>query len=186
MKRVISIVVIAASMTACSFYSLQEPTRVKIAGFYTVDPQIQWSRGKSRHIEIWTVDGPLLESVRFFDARKHGDTLFVPTPNQNLPTFDKDMKATEVQEFVVDTIASAGASRVEAFNLRPWQFGVLSGFRFELNYLNRDGLEYSAFAVGAISDEQLYLVLYTGTSMYYYPKYRGFAESIVASIQLAA
>lgn len=186
MKRIISVVVIAVSMSACSFYSLLEPTRVKVAGFYTVDPQIQWSRGKAQHIEIWTVDGPLLESIRFFDARKDGDTLFVPGPNQNPPKFEKDMKATEVQEFVVDTMAAAGASSVEASNLRPWEFGVLSGFRFELKYLNPDGLEHSAFAVGAISDEQLYLILYSGTSRYYYPKYRGFAESIVASIQLAA
>jgi hypothetical protein len=169
-----------------SFYRPLEPTRVKVAGFYTVDPQIQWSRGKAKHIEIWTVDGPLLESIRFFDARKHGDALFVAGPDQTPPKFDKDMKASDVQEFVVDTIASTGGSRVEATNLRPWEFGVLSGFRFELKYVNQDGLEHDAFAVGAISDEQLYLILYAGTRRYYYPKYRGFAEAIVASIQLAA
>ena len=186
MKRIISIVVLAASMSACSFYTLLEPTRVEVAGFYTVDPQIQWNRGKAQHIEIWTVDGPLLESVRFFDARKHGDTRFVPGPDQKPPKFDKDMKASDVQEFVVDTIAAAGTSGVEAFNLRPWEFGVLSGFRFELKYVNKDGLEHEGFAVGAISDERLYLILYSGARRYYYPKYRGFAEGIVASIQLAA
>lgn len=186
MKRIITIAVIAASISSCSFYTLQEPTRVKVAGFYTVDPQIQWSRGKAQHIEIWTVDGPLLESIRFFDARKQGDTLFTPAPNKKLPTFNKDMKATEVQEFVVDTMASAGASGVEAYNLRPWKFGSLSGFRFELKYVNENGLEHSAFAVGAINDEKLYLILYAGTSMYYYPKYRELAESVVASIEIAA
>jgi hypothetical protein len=187
MKRIIGIVVIAASIGGCSlsFYDPLEPTRVEVAGFYTVDPQIQWSRGKGQHIEIWTVDGPLLESIRFFDARAHGDTLLVPGPDQTLPEFEKDMKASDVQEFVVDTISATGASRVEAYNLRPWDFGALSGFRFELKYVNQDGLEHDAFAVGAISDEKLYLILYAGTRRYYYPKYRGFAEAIVASVRLA-
>ena len=186
MKRIVSIVALAAIMSACAYYTPLEPTRTKVAGFYTVDPQIEWSRGKSQHIEIWTVDGPLLESVRFFDARSDGDTLFTPGPDQSPPKFEKDMKASDVQEFVVDTFAAAGASQVEAHNLRPWDFGVLSGFRFELSYVNKDGLEHDAFAVGAIHDEQLYLILYAGTRRYYYPKYRGFAEAIVASIQLAA
>ncbi|NIM28479.1 MAG: hypothetical protein GTO67_17285 [Gammaproteobacteria bacterium] len=188
MKNIMAIAVLATGLSGCAlpYFEPLEPTRVEVAGSYTVDPQIKWSRGKTQHVEIWTVDGPLLESVRFFDARADGDPLLVPGPDQTLPTFKKDMRASEVQEFVVDTLSASGASRVEASNLRPWDFGVLSGFRFELSYVNQDGLEYDAFAVGAISEEKLYLILYAGTRRYYYPKYRGFAEAIVASIQPAA
>ena len=186
MKPILVIVGLAAALTACAPYTLVEPKRVEVAGFYSVDPQIQWSRAKTRHIELWTVDGPLLESVRFFDAREHGDTLFVPEPKQKLPTFDKAMTATEVQEFLVDSMAAVGVTGLAASNLRPWEFGALDGFRFELSYIDGDGLEHDGIAVGAINEERLYLILYTGARLYYFPKYRGYVESIVASIQIEA
>lgn len=163
-----------------------EPVPVEVAGYYTVDPQIAWNRTKHEGMEVWTVDGPLLSAVRFLDAREDGEPIFAPQPDEKLPTFDKDMTAFEVQELVVDTMAAGGASMVEARDPRLWKFGTLSGFRFELSLLSGEGLECDAIVVGAVADERLYLVLYEGTRLYYFPKYRGYFEDIVASIRIAA
>ena len=187
MKRVValSLLALTLSLGACSNYTLQEPTRVEVAGFYTVDPQIPWSRRKAGFIELWTIDGPILESVRFFDPRKDGDTLFVGAPGQKLPAFEKTMTAFDVQELVVDSLAAIGAVGVEAANLRPWAFGSLDGFRFDLDFVDDAGLEHDGIVVGAVASDQLYLIMYTGTRKYYFPKYRGYFESIVASVELA-
>ena len=186
MKRFVILSLVVLASAACTVYTLQEPTRVKIADFYTVDPQIPWSRGKFQNMELWTVDGPLLAAVRFFDPREDGETLFVARPGQDPPRFEKDMTAFDVQEYVVDSFAAAGAVRVQASGLRPAPFGVLDGWRFELSFLDADGLEHDGIVVGAIAKEKLYVIIYTGARRYYFPKYRGYFESIVASVQLAA
>lgn len=186
MNRLIAVSMLALTFAACSQYTLQEPTRVKIADFYTVDPQIPWSRGKFQQIELWTVDGSLLEAIRYFDPRNDGDTLFVPRPGQVLPKFGKTMTTFDVQEYVVDSMSAVGLVDVQASNLRPWPFGVLSGFRFDLSFIDNDGLEHDGIVVGAITNERLYLVMYTGASKYYFPKYRGYFESIIESVQIAA
>jgi len=186
MKRLIAAITLAGALSACGgAYTLVEPKPIKVAEYYTVDPQIAWSRTEQNGMEVWTVDGPLLSAVRFFDGREDGESIFEPGPDKEMPEFDKDMTAFEVQELLVDTMAVAGATAVEAKNLRPWEFGSVPGFRFELGYLNQEGLEYDAIVVGAIADETLYLVVYEGTRLYYFPKYRGYFEDIVASIRMA-
>ena len=188
MKRVIAIALpaLALLLGACSTYTLQDPTRVKIGDFYYVDPQIPWSRGKFGAIELWTVDGPILEAVRFFDPREDGESLFVAQSGRELPEFKKTMTAFDVKEYVVDSLSAAGLVAVQASNLRPWPFSALDGFRFDLSFIDENGLEYDAIAAAAVANEQLYLMIYSGTRMYYFPKYRGYFESILASVELAA
>lgn len=51
-----------------------EPARA--AEHYRVSPQIEWSRIERGAVDIWTVDGPQLQQLRFYRAVADGDTLF--------------------------------------------------------------------------------------------------------------
>ena len=185
-RSIISILVMLL-LSSCTHYTLLEPQRHQVSAVYSVEPQIQWSRVKTGAIEEWTVDGPILQAVRFFDGVKDGDPL-VPVygENQKRPLFRAGMNATEVQEFVVDSMSAMGFTDMRAENLRPFQFGSLPGFRFELQYLSAEGLELSGIAAGTTSGEKLYLILYTGARSHYFDKHKADVERMLQTIQISS
>lgn len=184
MKRIGRALALAMMLTGCAAYSLIEPPRAVIGDLYTVDPQIRWNSAKAGRIELWTVDGPGLQAIRFINGVADGDALFEGREKENRPTFRKSMTASEIMEFVVDSLALAGFEKIEATRLRPEKFGSAQGFRFDTNFVTRHGLEGQASVVGAVLKEKLHLIIYSGTRAYYYPKHRDHVERIIQSIHL--
>ena len=188
MRNWILVVVIAVTLSGCAAWTLVEGERQHVAGRYWVAPQIAWSRFKQGDVEVWTVDGAPLQALRFFDALDDDEPLF-RSPVQSddkLPRFRSNMTATEVQEFVVHSVERSGGAQVKASGLRPWSFGALQGFRFELEFRNEGGLEMQGVLVGVVDGEKLFLIAYTGTRAHYYPKYLPAVERLLASISTSA
>lgn len=211
MRRTTIILAVVLAIAGCTrHYTLVEPERRTIADFYTVDPQIPWSRATSGHMEVWTVDGPNLAAVYFLNGVKDGDTLFrVRGDKQSIPRFRKYMTPTEIMELVVASLASskvgaepeldaiAGgraivrtdqiiATMVEAVGLRPINFGGHPGFRFDLAFRTGQGLKEAGFVVGTVFEDKLYLIIYTAARAHYYDKYKESVERLVSSIQVKA
>ena len=183
MKRYLILLVFLPLLGACVQYSLIEPERVEIGGAYSVDSQIPWSKLAVGKMEIWTVDGSSLEAVQFFKGLKDGDTLYKPLPDEDLPVFDSAMRASEVMEFVVDSLSRRGAAGIEASGLRPETFGAVPGYRFDLTFQTTDGLMMRGMAFGAAIEEKLHLILYTGASIYYFDRYQDRVEDLFASVE---
>lgn len=171
-------------LVGCARFTLVEPGRQSIAGFYTVESQIEWSMVGDSEAVLWTVNGPALDAIRFFDALHDGDTMFAAVGDQELPSYRADMKPNDVMELVVDSVAREGANEVAAAALQPVEFGDRDGFHFEMTLLSPEGLEMKGIVVGLQTERELYLILYTGTAMYYFPKYRPTVEDIIASIEI--
>ncbi len=197
-KRLILLAMVLL-LSACAHYTRVEPAKRDMAGgSYHVEPQITWNRATQGKVEIWTVDGPALAAVHFFNGIADGENLYPyygkAIRKAKLPKFQDDMTANEVQEFVVDSMMAPYpqslvgpnmiGTNVQSFNLRPFTFGSQNGFRFQLTFLSKQGLEYEGFAVGTAKDQRLYLICYSGAREYYYPKYKNTAEQIIASIQM--
>ena len=207
MKRFFWLCAAVASLTACSHYTLVQSQRRAVGELYTVEPQRTWSRSKEGKVEVWTVDGPLLQAVRFINGLEDGQTLIdIGGKDPKMPRFRAHMTASEVQEFFVGSVksiaggtdtaliargwvpssgvraANINASTLEATNLRPAKFGELSGFRFDINFLSREGLERTGIVIGTVHQEKLYLIVYTGAREYYFPRYQEDVEQIIASI----
>jgi hypothetical protein len=182
--RILVPAVAAMLLAGCAAWTLVDTQRQTVAGRYSVAPQIQWSRIEQGGVEQWTVDGVALQAVRFFDPLEDGSALLSrPTESDDkLPVFRSGMTPTEVQELVVHTVERSGGARVNASGLRPWRFGGLSGFRFELEFVNEAGLEMRAIFVGALDGERLLIVAYSGTRAHYYPKYLPVVERLLESI----
>lgn len=184
MRRKLTLIILLAALAACTQYSLVEVKNQTIGGAYSVDPQITWSKSTEGKMELWTIDGPGLEAVRFYKGLGDGDTLLKPKDKTvKLPKYEAGMKANEIMEFVIDSIARGGAGEVGSSNLRPAQFGAVQGFRFELTFLTSEGLEVDGLAAGAVIEEKLHLIIYTGARAYYYPKYRDAVERMIGSIE---
>ncbi len=188
MGRIATIAVLLATLAACAQYSLVEAKKQKIGSAYTVEAQIAWNKHSEGKVELWTVDGPALEAVRFFKGLDDGDSLFKRPRGSGAkvkyPIYKTGMTPNDVMELTVDSIARAGAGEVQASRLRPAQFGSVPGFRFELTFLSKDGLEMQGSAAGAVLEDKLHLILYTGARIHYYPKYRDHVEQLLDSIEM--
>ena len=182
------VAVALAALSACTSFSLVEPRgRVDVGDAFSVEPQIAWSRHRSGETEIWTVDGPFLQQLRFVKGLPDGDPLFKVRGRgmgaKKLPKFRKDMTAIEVAELFEAALGRVGGQQITVENLRPERFGNVDGFRFEFRYLTTDGLAKEGFVLGAVKDGRLYMAGYWGTSIYYYPKHKEDAEKVIASIR---
>ena len=183
MKRHIIVLLCLTFVTACTQYTLVDNKRQNIGGAYSVNPGIQWSKRVDGKVELWTIDGPVLQAIRFYQGLEDGDSLWDAQAEEKAPKFRSDMRANAIMELVVDSLSRLGAGQVDAENLRPMHFGSWPGFRFDLNYLTKDGLAKSGLVAGAVVEGKLYLILYDGTRSYYFPKYIGNVESILTSIE---
>ncbi len=180
---------------ACTHYTLVEPKPQTIDDqLGTVNPQNPWNRVARGKIEVWTIDGPTLQAVRFYKGLQDGEKLLpIRTNAKQMPVYRPNMRANEIMEFFIDSLIAAErlgwreanltASHIAAENLRPFDLNGLSGFRFEIRFAASNGLEYDGFVVGTLIEEKLYLISYSGTRQYYYPKYKQAAENLIASIR---
>lgn len=189
------ILVIAALLTVAGCVQpnivLVEPNAPVTVEFYEVTPPGEWNRLNYSYFENWTVDGYGLQALRFH-AVPDGQSL-VPTrstwgkltpPEEKTPIFRKTMIPNEVQEFVVETLSDDGWINVKARRLKPARFGQLrGGFRFSFSMADDDGLEYDGMALGVVKDDELHIIIYRGTRMHYFPKYKRQVEQIFKSIK---
>ena len=184
MARNVLLFLLAGLITACVQYSLVKAEKVAIGDLYTVDAQIAWNKKTEGKTEIWTVDGPLLQELRFIKGIEDGDALFRSRAGQKLPPFKSKMTAIEIKELFETSLAQIGVARLKTLNLRPGRFGKVPGFRFEFIYVLRNGLEKQGFALGAVIDEKLHMIIYSGTRLHYYPKLKDEVERLVRSIRM--
>jgi hypothetical protein len=171
-------------LSGCSTYTLVEPGQVAICDLYSVKPGIQWSQVDKGDVRLWTVNGAELESIRFISGIREGVPIMDISNEKHETSFRSDMSETELVDAVVDAFSLSGAQQVKARNLRPAAFGGMDGFRFELGFMNEDGLKKEGVVVGTIVDEALYLIVYTGAKIHYFPKYSGEFEALVESIRI--
>jgi hypothetical protein len=174
-----------------------------------VKTNVAWSQADEEGIQVWTIDGPFLEALRFV-ALNDGDTLFRTTDSDTkLPRFRAHMTPNEVVEFFVASLKSVSggvdthqlakgmvlpaqiragsinAASIDVKNLRPADFGRLPGFRFDFSFLSKEGLERQGIALGCIHEGKLLLVVYTGTKEYYFEKHKQDVETIFSSVEIA-
>jgi hypothetical protein len=171
-------------LAACGVYGSVGLERREIAGYYSVDPQIEWSRYSDGGMEVWTVDGMFLDSLQFTAALENGDKLYDISGKEDVPLFRSNMTESEVMEFVADSFAAAGAQKIETRNLAPAPFGPLAGFRFDMTFQSENGLDKLGTVLGTLKDGELYLIIYSAAAQHYYPLHKPAVEKLLASIQI--
>ncbi len=173
---------------ACQQVTLVEPGTQSIDSAYEVTTPIAWSRFPLAPMEQWTIDGLPLQNLRLYAAIEDGDALFdnsADEPDDGVPRYRGGMRASDVADLAVASLAQAGANDPDFGNLRPAAFGHLSGFRFDIAFLSSDGLAYRGLAIGAIDDEEvLRLLLYIGTAAVYFDAHREAVEDIFRSVSM--
>jgi len=187
MLRVLAIISTLVFVTGCqTFQETKKSGRISIGEAYSIDPQVSWRRANRDGLEIWTVDGPILQELVFMKAVKDGASLPIKSRQspENKPRFNSKMSPSEIMEIVIASLDTGKRGQIKATNLRPMKFGKAQGFRFDISWTNEKGLPYSAIVAAAKFDETLELILYKGDSLHHFAKFHDAVEKMLASIQL--
>ena len=197
MKAMRTLLVLAMTLMAgCAMYTLVPAERQTVGGVISVEPGIKWNKANANlvnyqgHIEVWTVDGPVLNTLLFFTGVPDGEPLFTrrranAAQQEKPPVFRATMNPVEIQELLEATVARYFQTTIaEGRNLRPVPIANGQGFRFETRLIGRDEVErYGVFA-GTIRNGKLYGAWFQGARIHYYQRYVPEFDRMVASAQL--
>ncbi len=183
-SKALSAAVLLGLLAGCVQYTLVEPKRQIAMERFSVQPTSAWNRRTADDNEQWTKDGIGLQTLMFFDEIPDGGTIYKPIGDEKLPTFAANMRANDVVDLLIATMTARGVGAVEPDNLRPFAFAELDGFAFDLAITSSTGGQYKGQAYGAIADDKLHLILYTGHAEYYFDKEKAEVDEIVKSLTL--
>ena len=187
-RGVLALIAVVFILAGCGVYRLVESGhRITVGECFRVDPEIAWSMTKDVGVVVWTVDGRGLEQLLFFPGVKDGAPLIARKQSgksQPMPTYEDSMTLLEVVDLLEATMARLNYHQFAKQNLRPAPIGGLDGFRVDFSFVSEQGLEYRGEAVGATKDHKLYLVMYMGTALHYYDRYKTTVDRIITGMEI--
>jgi hypothetical protein len=185
----------AALLAGCaSQFTLVEPQRQTVGGVISVEPGMKWNKlGRSNYkgkVEVWTLDGPTLNTLLFFTGVPDGEPLFVrasvdQSKVEKPPVFRSNMNPLEIQELLEATARRYFQTTLaEERNLRAESIADGRGFRFETRMVGRDEVERAGVFAGTVRNGKLYGAWFQGAKLHYFQRYVPEFDRIVASARL--
>ena len=177
MKRMhaMIIVMLAAMLAACtSGGPLVTPGTQRIGSNLTIDAGMEWTRSQGSREQLWTIDGPQLNSLYLIPNVREREFIFLgQRQTKRRPDgafYHRGMRPDELRDLIADGMRAIGAVNVVVTNLRPADFGGREGLRFEMALDNVAGLIYRAIAAAFEHEKGLALALFYAPVEYYYPR----------------
>lgn len=188
-SRNLVIVAAAVLLSACQgFQAIKADQPVVISNRISVAPQVMWAKPTGSGISdaVWTIDGFGLNELHFLMAKKPGDRLFNVRGDgkADFPVVKKGMLPNDAMDLVVNSLTRLGNNQVRPSGLAPAAFGEPNaGFRFNLNYVNADGLEMRGVVLGAQRNDMVDVLLFIAPNEYYFDKLRETVDRLFLSVQ---
>ncbi|MGH8702679.1 MAG: hypothetical protein ACREVR_16125, partial [Burkholderiales bacterium] len=165
-------------LAGCAPFALVNPERQTVGDVISVQPGMKWNKMTSHNyqgkVEVWTLDGPVLNTLLFFTGVPDGEPLFTQrtvgsSQGEKPPVFKASMNPIEIQELLEATIARYFQTTLaEGRNLKPVPVADGKGFRFETRMVGRDEVERDGVFVGTIRNKKLYGAWFQGAKLQYY------------------
>jgi len=180
---------LATFVSACQgFQAVDASMAANVGDDISVTPQVGWSKLNygAGSATIWTIDGLGLNELRFLTGIKPGDPLMTVAgvERKELGAFQAMMLPDEVMELVGSTLGKLQYRQIRTAGLRPAPFGMTTGFRFDLNFTNADGLQFKGVALFAERRGKLDLLLFIAPGEYYFDHYAPVVDRVFTSVQL--
>lgn len=182
------IAALCALLSACvGFKAVQGDQPVAIGNGVTVVPQVAWAQATNQTSlgPLWTIDGLGLNELRFFTAIAPGRPIMtIPGVEvRDLGKYEGTMLANDVMDLFASTMDKAGHQQIRTAALRPAPFGSVTGFRFDVSYVTRDGLQMKGMVLAAQRGGRLDYILFTAPAEYYFDHYAATVEQIFTSVK---
>jgi hypothetical protein len=180
-------------LAGCTPFQLVNPQRQTVGDVISVQPGMKWNKLNNHNyqgkVEVWTLDGPVLNTLVFFTGVPDGEPLFTQrmgsSQQEKPPVFKASMNPVEIQELLEATIARFFQTTLaEGRNLKPVPIAEGKGFRFETRMVGRDEVERAGVFVGTIRNKKLYGAWFQGAKLYYFDRYLPEFDQMLASARL--
>ena len=186
--RTLRTLAICFALSACAgFQAVESGMPVNVGGDLTVDPQVAWANDFGPNIagRVWTIDGLGLNELRFLTHIEPGAPLMqIPGMTRgNMTVYQQSMLPNDVMDLAASTLGQIGHQQVRTSGLRPVPFGSGSGFRFDLDFVNKNGLEMKGMAMAAQRNGALDLILFFAPAEYYFEHHAPTVERVFASVR---
>ena len=173
--RVLAGIALALLLAACAAGGPLVTAGIqRIGSNLNIEAGMEWTRTQSAREQLWTIDGPQLNSLHLIPVVREREFIFLgERQTRRRPDgafYHRGMRPDELRDLVADGMRAAGAVNVVASNLRPADFGGREGLRFEMAMDSETGLNYRAMAAAFEHDKGLALALYYAPAEYYYPR----------------
>ena len=173
--RIVVIACLACLLVACaSGGPLVTPGTQRVGTSLTIEAGMEWTRMTEMREQLWTIDGPQLNSLHLIPSVREREFIFLGArQTKRRPDgafYHRGMRPDELRDLIADGMRAAGAVNVVAGNLRPADFGGREGLRFEMAMDNASGLKYRAMAAAFEHEKGMALALYYAPAEYYYPR----------------
>lgn len=187
--RWILAIALACLLAACAGGGpLVRPGPQIVSGRLVIDAGMEWTRMTGYREQLWTMDGPLLNSLHLIPAVREREFIFLgERQTRRRPDgafYRRGMRPDEIRDLIVDGMRAAGAVNVTTSNLRPVSFGGREGLRFEMAMDNEQGLKYRAMAAAFEHDQGLALALFYAPSEHYYPRDEARVSAMLDTLRL--
>ena len=186
----IAIVIACLALSGCATPAYKDITAaqtVAVGDGITVAPQIEWGQANMAGFRgtLWTVDGVGLDALLFFIGYPGRPLIEMNGAKQNLQLYQSTMLPDDVMEFTASNFASVGFLQVKTNNLRPASFGTAKGFRFDMAFTDKNGLEMKGMALACQRNGRMDMIVFTAPAEYYFSHYAPTVDRIFASVQVA-
>jgi hypothetical protein len=152
----------------------------------TVTPSTNWARVHAPGMDtFWTIDGMGLNELRYYTGIAPGKPIIDVSgmKNAEIGLYAANMLPNDIMDLLASNLAKAGNQEVHTANLAPAKFGAANGFRFDLNYLTKDGLKMRGEALIAQRGGKLDVLLFVAPDEYYFAHRQPDADQLFATVQ---
>lgn len=187
----LTLAIAMALLAGCAPFTLINPERQTVGDVISVQPGTKWNKITNHNfqgkVEVWTLDGSVLNTLVFFTGVPGGEPLFTrrvmgSDQGEKPPVFKSSMNPVEIQELLEATVARFFQTTLaEGRNLKPVPIAEGKGFRFETRLVGRDEVERAGVFVGTIRNQKLFGAWFQGAKLHYFDRYLPEFERIVSS-----
>lgn len=192
MKRLILAVGLIATLglQACTTVTLAPAGPYKAGANTTYSLGQPWNDygmfgGQSKGVRLLTLDGPLLNRLYLSEGIKDGGSIqksFVK--ERPTPVYRKGSSATELVEFVADSVEAMGYEGVETSGIRRAEVAGRQGIQFDLMGRTPNGLNIKGLGQVLEVDGLLYVALYLAPEEHYFEANLSEVKGILASLRI--
>lgn len=194
MKKLLSVVALAAALAACTTITKVEGDQV-VRERMAVKLTSAWNKvappGSRQPFDTWTQEGIFLDELRLWAALKPGEPIVVPPParsdlekQKRVPTFTAGMSADQLVN-LFETMYSMDGSLVQVTKVQPAPFAGGEGIRFEFTVARkRDDVQLLGVGWVRVHKGELYAATFVAPKLSFYARLAPKAEEIVRSAQV--
>lgn len=173
--RWLALAMLTLLLVACaSGGPLVTPGRTTAGGDLSIEAGMEWTRMGGLREQLWTIDGPLLNTLYLIPTVRDGDFVFLgKRQTKRRPDgafYHRGMRPDELRDLIADGIRATGAVNVTTYNLRPATFGTREGLRFDMTLDSESGLKYRAMVAAFEHEKGLALAMFYAPAEYYFPR----------------